>query len=393
MNGLIEKVKSEIRKHPKASMGDIAEILGIGRTTLYYKLKQAGYSFEGLRKVVFEEVEKERESRLKRKEVKELPPKNYSEFLEYDSVKRIKEKLDTAPLTPNYRKRVLRLIYNVCRTLDIAPSEITPQVLLEYFKKKKEGREENELRKEIKTVAKWFEITLPPYIEISEYKGKFVTAELDVRLRYLFLKTAKEILDPKEYKLVRGVVMFLFRGGRRESLMTARLGEVVELGAIPEFGNESRFKVVLTEEKGKKGRKLRWSRLIPLSEWEYIKQIGLPLTIGEVKKVEVLLRKVFNELIIRYNKLMNQDTKEYLKHGKVFHIWRHTSAREYLRAFNWNRYLVAKLLGWVKPDNLQIYGDYSALELLKMTYQKEVTYKALFLYGEWLDKAKNEGLI
>ena len=393
LKDLIEKAKREIRKHPQASMGEIAELLGLGRTTFYLKLKKAGYSFEALRKEVFEEVEAEKQKKLKRKQVKELPPKDYQEFLEYDSVKAIKEKLETAALSRSHREKVLRLIYRVCKLLSIAPSEINADYLIEYYKRLKDSRDENQLRIEIKTIAKWLEISLPPYIEIAEYRGKFVTAELDVRLRYLFLKTAKEILQPKDYEMVRAAAFFLFRGGRRESLMTARIGEKVRLGPIPEFGGESEFQVVLTEEKGKKGRKIRWSRLIPLSEWKYIKQLRLPLSIGDVKKLEKLFKRVFDELLKRYADLMNQDTKEYLAHGKVFHIWRHTAAREYLRAFKWNRYLVAKLLGWVKPDNLQIYGDYSALELLQMTYQRKEAYLAMFLYGEWLRKAEAEGLL
>ncbi len=393
LQDLIERAKKEIRKHPQASMGEIAELIGLGRTTFYLKLKKAGYSFEQLRREVFQEVEAERQRKLKRKELKELPPKSYEEFLEYESVKRIREKLETAPLSRSHREKVLRLIYRVCRLLNVAPSEINADTLVEYYKRLKDTRDENQLRIEIKTIAKWLEISLPPYIEIAEYKGKFVTAELDVRLRYLFLRTAKEVLNQKEYELVRAASFFLFRGGRRESLITARIGEVVELGPIPEFGGESKFQIILTEEKGKKGRKIRWSRLIPLSEWKYVKQLRLPLSIGDVKRLEKLFKQVFSEMLKRYGDIMNQDTKEYLAHGKVFHIWRHTAAREYLRAFKWNRYLVAKLLGWVKPDNLQIYGDYSALELLQLTYQKKVFFQAMFLYGEWKRRAEEEGLL
>jgi hypothetical protein len=49
---------------------------------------------------------------------------------------------------------------------------------------------------------------------------------------------------------------------------------------------------------------------------------------------------------------------------------RHTSAREYLRAFKFNRYLVSKLLGWMKESNLSIYGDYSLLELLTVSTEE-----------------------
>ena len=219
----------------------------------------------------------------------------------------------------------------------------------------------------IKTLAKWLDIKLPAYIQISEYKGKYVTAEITKEARKIFLETAKEVLKPSEYELVHDVVKVLFRGGRRESLKTMRWNGEFEIPIKP-----YKFVSFVTEEKGHLGRKLKWTRLMPIEEYRSLYNPNrFPLSEKELRKVEELMKKVFKEMLKRYPDLFNKDTKDYLAKGKVFHIWRHTSAREYLKALNWNRYLVAKLLGWVKESNLSIYGDFSAIEILQNYYRGE----------------------
>jgi integrase len=128
-----------------------------------------------------------------------------------------------------------------------------------------------------------------------------------------------------------------------------------------------------TVEKGKKGNKFTWTRLIPCEEYRLLYNPNrFPLSEKELRIVRKALRYAYSEIMNKYPELFNADTKKYIvETGKVLHLWRHTAAREYLKAFHWNRHLVAKLLGWEKEDNLRIYGDYSALEIISMMAEKK----------------------
>jgi hypothetical protein len=88
-------------------------------------------------------------------------------------------------------------------------------------------------------------------------------------------------------------------------------------------------------------------------------------------KVRRITREILEKLLAERPELFNSDTVKYIKDAqKVLHLWRHTFAREALKAFKWNRYLVAKLGGWVKDSNLQIYGDYDLLSLIEVSAEE-----------------------
>jgi hypothetical protein len=79
------------------------------------------------------------------------------------------------------------------------------------------------------------------------------------------------------------------------------------------------------------------------------------------------LKKILEE----HPELFNNETIKYIKDAKrTLHLFRHTFARDALKAFKWNRYLVAKLGGWVKDSNLQIYGDYDLLSLIEASVEE-----------------------
>jgi hypothetical protein len=70
---------------------------------------------------------------------------------------------------------------------------------------------------------------------------------------------------------------------------------------------------------------------------------------------------------------------------KYYHVWRHTATREWLAGLRYNRYLVAKILGWIKDSNLVIYGDFDLLALLKVRAEKhKIKFISDELYHELL---------
>jgi hypothetical protein len=120
---------------------------------------------------------------------------------------------------------------------------------------------------------------------------------------------------------------------------------------------------VETEEKGKKGRKIKHYKIIPYS----IRDIALPprFSKAEVARLAESLRKI---LVEKYLSELNENTKLYLTQAKrSLHLLRHTSAYSFLVASNYNMFLVSKLLGWIKADNLKIYANPTLMYILSST--------------------------
>ena len=77
---------------------------------------------------------------------------------------------------------------------------------------------------------------------------------------------------------------------------------------------------------------------------------------------------VCERLFEKYIAELNENTKLYLTKAKrSLHLLRHTSAYTYLVASNYNMFLVAKMLGWIKADNLKIYANPTLMYILAST--------------------------
>jgi len=385
----LEDIKSLLRRNPNASAKYIAKALGIGRSTLFYILqKKFNTTLEELRKQVFEEAKVKEEQEIRRQEIKELPPTSFEEFLKYETIKNVKRLLDMSTLSSSHKSRVLRYIYDVCKVMNVAPSQIDKDVLIDYGQYLLDsGRysSENQVRIIIKIIAKWLQIKLPPSVEISEYEGKYKRAgvyfiyhikedgkETIVRkfkeARLKLLEIAKEILPKKDYEFIHDVMILLHRGMRAEGLTTLRWKGYVKLNIEP-----YEFIAFETKEKGKKGKKPTWTRILPLSDYRRLyNPKRFPLSEGERKKAGNLLKKIFTVWVERYKDLLDPDTIAILKKGKVFHIWRHSYAHELLESLRWNIYLVARLVGWKKVENVKIYGTPDVLELLSKKEKEHI---------------------
>jgi len=407
----LKKVASGIK-----TLEDVAKKFGVGRTTLYYWMRKNKISIQKITDEMKKELEAKLERKIRKKDLALVPPEDFDEFLSIEIVQQVKQKMMSANKTEEHINQTLLLWYylskgklaraNVQVYEPVHP--IIPfknfELLDKYLAKAREiGYEVNALKYKIKTIAKWLNVKLPPEFETKEYKGKYSEAELNVELRYLFLKTAKEIeqryIKYATYEQVRASAIYLFQGGgRKESLWntealgwkTAKNEDIIRM-----YNGINRFFVYRSKEKGKE-EKARHKILIPEPFVKYVIPY-IPMSVGEVKKLEKAFKIIFEEMLRRYGDKMNRDTKAYLGENKnsferkmkIFHIWRHTFAREGLRASKWNMYIISKLGKWDKVDNLKIYGDFGIDELLE-THQESYL---LFLYNEWLEKAVKEKLL
>jgi site-specific recombinase XerC len=377
----LEDLEALIRRKPSSSAEDYAESLGLGRATLFWRLKQMGLSLEDVRKAVFYEVEIEKGQKIKKREIKALPPKDRNEFLQREVVQEVIKRMKAGGDKDNTIKSVISVWYNICKMYKVAPEDFTDNerieeirnIIIDYLNKiKDEGKDIQAKIASLQTLAKWLEKPiLPSYIEQQEYKGKYQSAELPLELRELMINEIMKINNDIAKLTLRTWIFLFYTGSRAEALTNFTVeGEfkVIWRDFIDVF-NEDIFIIVRTMEKGKKGQKFVWRKLIPKSWSKFIPQRNL--TPKEVQKVRKLTRSILMKLMELYPQYFNSDTVKYIKNvKKVLHVWRHTFAREMLKAFKWNRYLVSKLGGWIKDSNLQIYGDYDLLSLIQVSSEQ-----------------------
>jgi hypothetical protein len=377
----IEELEKLIRRKPSGSAEDYAESLGLGRATLFWRLKQIGLSLEDVRKAVFYEAELEAQRKIKKKEIKALPPKDKNEFLEREIVKETMKKMKTANVAESHVKTIISVWYNICKQYKIAPEDFVDDskieeirnIVIDYLNKlKEEGKEVRAYVAFLQTLAKWLEKPiLPSFIEQQEYKGKYQSAELPLPLRELMIEEIMKYDNDISKLALRSWIFLYYTGSRAESLTNFSIeGEFkVTWSEFIEVYGEDTFVIIKTSEKGKKGQKFVWRKLIPKSWSKLIPMRNL--TKKELQKIRKITRTILEKLAQQYPQYFNTDTLKYVKDlKKTMHVWRHTFAREALRAFKWNRYLVSKLGGWVKDSNLQIYGDYDLLSLIQVSAEK-----------------------
>jgi len=92
----LEKVISALRRNINYNAEELASIVGIGRSTFFYRLQRLGIRLEEIRKALIYEVELKRKEKVHRKEVKRLPPSNFEEFLQREVVQKLRERLASA---------------------------------------------------------------------------------------------------------------------------------------------------------------------------------------------------------------------------------------------------------------------------------------------------------
>ena len=386
---LLTKLSRELRKNIELPASDIAERLKMARSTLFYKLKKMGLTYYDIVQSLKDEAEEALQRKLETRKRKRLPPRDYQEFLERDIVKRVINTMKTAGRKQRFINSTIRFWYRMCKELGLAPEDFVEMereqlwdMITQFIADlADEGLDINSVISTIQTIQKWLGVKiLPPGVTQQEYKGKYQEAEIPREARNkivldlidLYEKTGDDIY----LKTIQAMIFLYYTGSRRQALGNFTWGEKVRIKLkdfVDKFGTDT-FRVVSTLEK----RGIRWTKLIPLNYAELLP--NTPFSPSEINKISKILKKEMNE----YRDLYNHHTILYLNKGKTFHIWRHTATREYLRAFKYNRSLVAKLLGWIKESNLKIYGDFQLFELLnimaeehKVKFVDEPVYKRI----------------
>lgn len=384
---LLYQITRILRKNLETPAEEIASQLKMGRSTLFYKLKKLGIKFNEIIEALKKEAEEEFQKKLERRKIKRLPPRDKEDFLQREPVVKLINRMRTQGLTSNHINGVINYFYRMCKYLGVSPEDFLElpreqvyDLVTQWISDRAdEGYNTNADISMIQTIQKWLGVRLlPPGITQKEYKGKFQEAEIDYEHRN---KIVNDLLnkyeitnDPIYLKTIQAMAFLFYTGSRRQALGNFTWGDVIRVRTkefINVFG-EDRFRFVSTLEK----RGIRWNKLIPLSYVEILP--NTPFSPTEIRKIA----KILYEAMMKYFDEYNNHTKQYLKLHKIFHIWRHTATRTYLRAFKYNRSLVAKLLGWIKESNLVIYGDYSLLQLLDiMAEEHKIQFVSKELYN------------
>ena len=364
----LDKVINALRRNLDYNGEELASITGIGRSTFFYRLQRLGIKLEEIRKALIYETELKRREKVYRKEIKRLPPSSFNEFLQREIVQKLIERLQSVKDQRNefHAQRVLSVFYQYCSTLGIAPEDVVeiaksdPEKIFDYTTKflaklAEEGYEINAKIAELQTLQMWLYVQLlPPWIEQAEYKGKYTSAELTLEAREAMVNELIELCsNGKRYdkdicKLtLRSWILLYYTGSRAESLTNFTIEQKIKVAweKFKEVYGTDEFVVVKTHEKGKKGKKYEWRKLIPAQWSKLIPERNL--TKKELEKVRSLTRTILLRLISEHgSKLFNNDTIRYIigeeleskkkkkrKQGRVLHIWRHTFAREALKSF------------------------------------------------------------
>jgi hypothetical protein len=297
-----------------------------------------------------------------------------------------------------YINRIVSFFYRMCRYLTLSPEDFIDlpreqvyDLVTQYISDRaSEGVDVNNVVKEIQAVQKWLGVRiLPPGITQKEYKGKYQEAEIPLQIRNEVVRNLLQLYesskDPIFLKAIQAMAFLYYTGSRKQALTNFQKGEFITVGLdklIRAVGT-NRFRVISTLEK----KDIYWRKLIPAHYDEIIPPA--PFRPSEVRQIA----KILKEQLMKYYDRYNTHTQLYLAKSKVFHIWRHTATRDYLKALGYNRYLVSKLLGWLKDSNLVIYGDYELLQLLELsTEEHSIKFINDELYNKLLTTIRRAGL-
>lgn len=369
---LIDATK-RLRTDLEMSAEELSSRLGIARSSLFNYMNRLGIKYKDIIEALRQEAEETLAKKLEKREIRRVLPSSKQEFLERSIVQQMKNKMVSAGKKTHYVNRIISFFYSLCRTLGLAPedmielhkegrSEELYDMIVSYISDQASlGKDVNNIIRQLQSIQKWLGARiLPPGITQKEYKGKYQEAEIPLSVREEIVRELLELYkqtgDTTYIRTIQAMIILYYTGSRRQALTNYQVSDMVTVTheKFIRAMRTNRFRIIVTLEK----KDLTWRKLIPAYYDEAIPRNNF--SYSELKQIARILKE---QLTKRMDKL-NSHTCLYLEKSKVFHIWRHTATREYLRVLEYNRSLVAKLLGWIKDSNLVIYGDYSILQLL-----------------------------
>jgi len=377
---------------------DVAVKYQIGERSFWNFLKLLDISMKDIQEACKEEEEFKRMTKLeklqKKQERLKILPTSFDDFRQLEVIQELERQLRLKGDTDEAIRRNVKAIFELCLLKSKHPEDITIDDILEFLDCKRLEWQENgkDLRRSevlsqfsaayispMRTWCKYRGLPIPPALTTAEYHSPYRKVRITVEQRYQLLKWVKENY-PKEYDKVRATLVFLYETGSRASALMK-----VQFIETEEFGQKVYY--AMSEEKGKRTQ-IRWEKPMNPKWYPYVKG-KLPLTTREALRIIEILKQAYEAV------LPEGLTKHYaIKHA--YHVWRHTATNDLLEASNYNLMLVAQKLGWRNVQMIvNVYGTMDRAMLLKLSGY-EVKYEAAkfeFLYNEWEEKARSEGLI
>jgi Phage integrase family. len=322
-------------------------------------------------------------------------PTDYNQFIQLPIIQELIKQLRLKGDTERSIDRNVRAIYELCMFCAKHPDDLTIDDILNFidYKRLEWMERGKDLRKQevlsqfsteyispLRVWCKFKGLPIPPALTTVEYYSPYRKVRITVEQRYQLLKYIYEKYRDY-YELVRATLIFLYETGSRAQALRN-----VQFLETEEFGQKVIY--AITEEKGKRTQ-IRWEKPINPKWWSYIKGF-LPIRSDNMlRRIKEILREAYEAV------LPEGLTKRYaLEHP--FHVWRHTAANDLLEASNFNLMLVAQKLGWKNVQMIvNVYGTMDKAMLLRLSgYNIEYQVARFeFLYNEYYQRAKEEGLI
>jgi len=347
-----EQLLQAIRLYGTVSPTELSKRLNVSRQTVYRKLKL-------IPKEIIDGILREiAENELKPYQM------TYEGFLKIPEIEKFKKILERRQISKYYKNHIIRRLWRLCIYLNRHPRNLTIEECADFLlilKQKKVKNLNYHFTKQ--AIRSWFqnfhgingEILTSKGIDgsLSYELGKRAHDRLNQKQRHAFIKALKEIIenDSNEKPFIEvwlSLPYFLYYTATRiKASLNAYIENIEKL--------EDRWIItVIDKGKHKNGRK-KWRKII----------------IGELKeKLEKNLKSRENPkqgklFPLSYKKVRKIFIKAYKKANiptpkQPCHIWRHTSAQDFLEATDWNYELCAQLLGWEDPRILRkCYGAMS----------------------------------
>jgi len=347
-----EQLINAIKLYASTSPYELAENLHISHMTIYRKMKE-------IPKETIVEIFNE----LGQTELKPYQMTREG-FLTIPEIQQFKKTLEKRQLSKNYMDEKINRLRQPCIHLKIHPRNLTIEQCSEFLILLKQQKIPSLNHYHAKqSIRLWFQLMHGINSETLNSKG--IDGCLDYELgskaydrltrkeRHAFIKALKEIIENDKHEkpfihVWLSLPYFLYYTATR---ITATLNAYIE--NIEKHQNKWII-TVIDKGRHKKGRK-KWRKLI-IGELKEKLQKNLEsrnnLTEGKLFPFSYIkVRKIF---IKAYEKANIPIPKQ------VCHIWRHTSAQDFLDATNWNYELCSQTLGWEDTRTLKkCYGAMS----------------------------------
>jgi hypothetical protein len=342
----VEDVLNAIRLYATTSETELAKRLNVSRHTIYRKMSLIPK--ETIAQIMHD---------LSQTELKPYQL-GYDGFLTIPEVQQFKTALERRQVCKKYQNQLVRCVWHLCVYLKRHPSKLTIEQCADFLIILRQKKIPNFYIFKM-AIRSWFQNVHGINGEILTSKGidASMPNQLGIRAfdrltrkqRHDFIKALKQIIPKDSYfEAWISLPYFLYYTGTRiEASLKAQVEDIEK---------HENFWIIKVIDKGKhkNGRKL-WRKLI----------------IGELK--EKLERNIASRGNIKNGLLFPFSYKtvrltfiEAYKKANIpmpkqpCHIWRHTSAQDFLEATDWNYELTAQVLGWEDPRILRkCYGSIS----------------------------------